>query len=269
MATGANRAATAANKKGGGSRRRNRSVQEFDRHHSLDSKSNREAFVRHQRETRARRRNAAMNSLMSEGVSGIPEGFALTLGRSDRTPVEKHRSSSRFRLWSSSFGKGGEILARHTGDDLDLSPSMQWNRATPTIEEYALICEDISVPPGSPPLTHWLIYRIPGGTLQLPEGIPSGESVASVLGALQGTNDFGRVGYSGPLPPFYDPWHHYRFRIFALDRALNRLYPGMTREELFKHLPGHIVAESEVLGRYRRTRWTLRSTERSAGRSTF
>jgi hypothetical protein len=55
MATRVNRAATAGNKKGGKSNRRNRSVKSFNTHEDLDSPRNQRVFRAHNKESKARR----------------------------------------------------------------------------------------------------------------------------------------------------------------------------------------------------------------------
>jgi Raf kinase inhibitor-like YbhB/YbcL family protein len=39
-------------------------------------------------------------------------------------------------------------------------------------------------------------------------------------GALQGRNDFRKIGYGGPCPPRGKP-HRYYFKLYALDTKLN------------------------------------------------
>jgi Raf kinase inhibitor-like YbhB/YbcL family protein len=70
-------------------------------------------------------------------------------------------------------------------------------------------------------------------------------------GTLQGTNDFGRVGYGGPSPPRGAP-HHYLFRLFALDRVLP-LKPRAIRPELLSAVADHKVGECQLVGIYGRS----------------
>jgi Raf kinase inhibitor-like YbhB/YbcL family protein len=69
-------------------------------------------------------------------------------------------------------------------------------------------------------------------------------------GARQGRNDFGRIGYGGPCPPAGAP-HRYFFKLYALDTKTN-LKPGATKAELEKAMKGHILAQAELMGRYKR-----------------
>ena len=68
---------------------------------------------------------------------------------------------------------------------------------------------------------------------------------------VSGTNDFGRLGYGGPCPP-KGPAHKYYFRQYALDVHTLGLHPGVDREELLQAVKGHIVAETQCMGRFQR-----------------
>jgi|GEM_PF-911808 len=235
MATRVNRAATSANRQGGKATRkdtRNRTAQMGSRHQPLVAPQNRRAFQEQRHETLARHRNANM---------GLRRGKAV-----------------RFQIWSDAFGNRERIPKKYTEDGENISPPIAWNSAKLLAQEYVLVCEDISVK-NRDPVVHWLIYRIPGHLSELPERILPGEKATELRGSpLQGLNDYGVMGYTGPFPPLYDGWHHFRFRLFALDRNLRGLEPGMTFEELYDHMMDDVLQEAEFLGRYRRTRGTLK-----------
>ena len=83
---------------------------------------------------------------------------------------------------------------------------------------------------------------------ELPEGIEKQEQLAA--GALQGRNDFRKIGYGGPCPPRGKP-HHYHFKLYALDTKLD-LKAGATKAELERAMKGHTLGETELMGRYGR-----------------
>ena len=68
-------------------------------------------------------------------------------------------------------------------------------------------------------------------------------------GIVQGRNDFGRLGYGGPIPPRGHGAHHYHFRLYALDRPMEAR-PGLTGDTALRAMEGHILAESELIGVY-------------------
>jgi Raf kinase inhibitor-like YbhB/YbcL family protein len=69
-------------------------------------------------------------------------------------------------------------------------------------------------------------------------------------GSRQGKNDFGKTGYGGPCPPRGKP-HRYFFKLYALDEVLS-LAPGLSKKALLKAIEGHVLAEAELYGTYRR-----------------
>lgn len=68
-------------------------------------------------------------------------------------------------------------------------------------------------------------------------------------GARQGINDFGETAYNGPSPPFST--HRYFFGVYALDTPVN-LRPGVGKADLLQAMKGHILAEGQLMGKYKR-----------------
>ena len=97
--------------------------------------------------------------------------------------------------------------------------------------------------------THWIAFNIPPGERPLAEGAST--QAALPQGASEGTNDFGRPGYGGPCPPGNRP-HRYVFRLYALDVRL-ALPEGANRKQLESAMRGHVLAEGEITGSYRRS----------------
>src|SRR5256885_1632086 len=126
---------------------------------------------------------------------------------------------------SSSFDEGGLIPAKYTGDGEDRSPPLSWSGVPEDAKELALVVDDPDAP-GTVPFVHWLAYKIPAQSKSLADGA----SRSPPAGALQGINSFGRSGYGGPAPPPGSP-HHYHFRLYALDHALE-LRPGLDKKAL-------------------------------------
>jgi Raf kinase inhibitor-like YbhB/YbcL family protein len=154
------------------------------------------------------------------------------------------------KITSTAFADGAAIPARHTGDGQDVSPPLQWSDLPTGTAELALICDDPDAPRPEP-WVHWVIYKIPASATGLPEGVPPSEKLASPAGAVQGLNTWPVVGYRGPAPPRGHGTHHYHFRLYALDRALE-LQPRLTKEQLLKAMKGHVLAEAELVGTYQR-----------------
>ena len=89
---------------------------------------------------------------------------------------------------------------------------------------------------------------MPPDVSSLPEGTPKDDQLPN--GALQGRNDFRKVGYNGPCPPVGKP-HRYFFKMYALDTRLN-LSAGASKKEVEQAMQGHVLAQSEYVGRYKR-----------------
>jgi Raf kinase inhibitor-like YbhB/YbcL family protein len=147
-----------------------------------------------------------------------------------------------FELKSAAFQHGQPIPRQYTADGRNSSPPLQWTKPPDGTRSLALVCEDPDAPRGI--FTHWVVFNLPPQQLELREGgTLSG-------GAKIGTNDFGKAGFGGPAPPPGKP-HRYFFRLYALDETLD-LDVGCKRKDLLDAMQGHILAEAELMGTYRR-----------------
>jgi len=172
----------------------------------------------------------------------------LTACGGETEPAPKEETAMKLDLTSAAFQEGGDIPQKHTCDGPDLSPPLAWNTPPAGTQSLALICDDPDAPVGT--WVHWVIYDLPPETTALPEGIPPDEQLSG--GGRQGVNDFGKIGYGGPCPP-KGPAHRYFFKLYALDAQLD-LPPGATKQDLLRAMEGHILAEGQLMGRYRRGR---------------
>jgi hypothetical protein len=151
-----------------------------------------------------------------------------------------------FELKSPAFEQGGNIPKRYTCEGQDISVPLIWKDAPLKTRSFALISDDPDAPIGI--WVHWVIYDIPDTATELKEGIPTDASLPD--GSRQGMNDFRRIGYGGPCPPPGKP-HRYFFKLYALDTMLY-LNPGATKKQLLKAMEGHILAETQLIGKYQR-----------------
>lgn len=149
-----------------------------------------------------------------------------------------------FVIVSAAFEEGETIPAQYTCDGQDKSPALSWSGVPEGTQSFVLILDDPDAPGGV--FVHWVIFNIPANALGLEEAIPTTQELES--GALQGRNDFGGVGYSGPCPPPGAP-HHYHFTVYALDLPLN-LSAGASKAQVLNAMPGHILGQAELIGLY-------------------
>jgi hypothetical protein len=85
---------------------------------------------------------------------------------------------------------------------------------------------------------------------KIPPGIPRTGTVAIPLPAVQGRNDFGRIGYDGPCPP-PGSTHRYTFKVYGLDTMLS-LPAGATKGELIGAMQGHVLQFGDTMAMYSR-----------------
>lgn len=151
------------------------------------------------------------------------------------------------KITSAAFEGGGMIPKKYTCDGSDVSPPLAWTGVPEGTKSIALISDDPDAPVGT--WVHWVIFNIPPNTTGLSENVPPGPELPS--GARQGETDFGRIEYGGPCPP--SGTHRYYFRIYALDAMLD-LESGATKAQLLDAMKGRILAQGELMGKYRRQR---------------
>lgn len=153
-----------------------------------------------------------------------------------------------FRLTSPAFEDDGMIPDAHTGWGEDHSPPLAWEGVPEGTKELVLICDDPDAEEGV--LTHWIVYGIPPDVSSLPDGLPRAALVHDPVELLQGLNEFGEVGYVGPQREEGDERgpHRYFFRLFALDKELLDVPPGVTRAELRESANDHVIDSAELVG---------------------
>jgi Raf kinase inhibitor-like YbhB/YbcL family protein len=159
--------------------------------------------------------------------------------------IKKEEEMKEIKIESSAFPHEGMIPKKYTCDGENISPPLSWTGIPENAKSIAIICDDPDAPMGT--FVHWVLYDLPVNINELKEGIPPTPVLEN--GAKQGINDFRKIGYGGPCPPFGT--HRYFFKIYALDTVLN-LEPGLTKSELLKKMEGHIIAKGELMGKYKR-----------------
>ena len=143
-------------------------------------------------------------------------------------------------ITSPAFVEGGAIPLRYTCDGKDINPPLAFGVAPAGARSLALIVDDPDAPVGT--WVHWVVWNIPHDVREIVEGsLPAG--------AKQGLNDWKRNSYGGPCPP--SGTHRYYFKIYALDKILD-ISPSADKAALEKAMHGHILAQGQLMGTYRR-----------------
>jgi Raf kinase inhibitor-like YbhB/YbcL family protein len=184
-------------------------------------------------------------------VAGALAASILLVSCSSKSAAHKRAAAEKgatmgFALKSPQWNAGDAIPQQFTCDGRDFSPALEWDGAPEGTKSFSLVTEDPDAPGGT--FIHWVLYDLPADVRALPENLPKQKELPD--GTRQGRNGFGRIGYGGPCPP-PGPAHRYFFRLYALDKKLD-LGAGASRAELDRAMKGHVLAQVELMGRYKR-----------------
>jgi Raf kinase inhibitor-like YbhB/YbcL family protein len=149
-----------------------------------------------------------------------------------------------FQITAAAFPDGGQIAKKFTCDGADVSPALSWTDPPSGTKSLAIISDDPDAPGGA--WVHWVLYDLPPDTRKLPEAVARSPQLPN--GALQGRNDFGKIGYNGPCPPRGSA-HRYFFKLYAVDSKTG-LKAGATKADLERAIKRHILAEAQVMGKF-------------------
>jgi Raf kinase inhibitor-like YbhB/YbcL family protein len=143
---------------------------------------------------------------------------------------------------SPAYENNGNIPKKYTCDGANINPPLKIENVPQQAKSLALIFDDIDAPGAS--YVHWILWNIEPATKEIKENsVPEG--------ATQGTNDFKKQNYGGPCPPTRP--HRYAFKVYALDARLD-LSPDSKKADLEKAMKGHVIARSQCLGKFKRSR---------------
>ena len=157
-------------------------------------------------------------------------------------------NNDTMQLTSTVFAHEGLIPAKYTCDasppDGGTNPPLSITGVPEGTQSLVLIMDDPDVPKDRRPdgmFDHWVRFNIPADTTEIVEGV---EPVGSA-----GSGTSGQKKYVGPCPP--DREHRYFFKLYALDTMLD-LPEGATKKEVEVALHGHVLEETQLMGRYNR-----------------
>jgi len=166
----------------------------------------------------------------------------LLLGNFAQAQQPTSKTHAALTVTSSAFAAGGSIPAKYTCEGANVSPPLNWTGAPEGTRSFVLICDDPDAPAGT--WVHWILYNLPPNVDSLSEKTETVSALPN--GAMQGTNDFGKVGYGGPCPPPGKP-HRYFFKVYALDID-HFLKPGAHKDTVIGAMEHHILAEGQFIG---------------------
>jgi Raf kinase inhibitor-like YbhB/YbcL family protein len=152
--------------------------------------------------------------------------------------METPAPSNGMQLISTAFNDGEEIPEQYTCKGTNINPPLTIMNPPAGTKSLALIMHDPDAP--GTDFVHWLVWDVPANTQSIgPNSVP--------VGAVQGTNSFGKNNYGGPCPPAGTGTHHYIFELYALGTNLS-LGADSNREKLQDALQDHTLAQANLTG---------------------
>jgi Raf kinase inhibitor-like YbhB/YbcL family protein len=166
-------------------------------------------------------------------------GFAIILAASNGAGQESG-TAKPLKVTSPAYENNKTIPSKYGCDGVNVNPAIRIENVPPGTKSLALLFDDKDAPRKT--YVHWILWNIDPSVKEIQENsVPEG--------AVQGLNDFKKNTYGGPCPPTRP--HRYALIVYALDVRLN-LDPKSGKAELEKALEGHIIAQGQLMGVYRR-----------------
>ncbi len=152
--------------------------------------------------------------------------------------LSQEQKAGELKITSPVFDR--DIPRKYTCDGKNINPPLEIKNVPPGSKSLALIVDDLDAPRKT--FVHWVLWNIDPEVKEIKENsVPKG--------AVQGKNDFKKNSYGGPCPP--SRTHRYVFKVFALDVRLD-LGSNSTAIDLQNVMKGHLIAEAQLVGLYRR-----------------
>jgi Raf kinase inhibitor-like YbhB/YbcL family protein len=182
------------------------------------------------------------------GLAAGVLGLAAPALAGGTVAYDRFQAPETLKLTVGDIPADGKIPPKFTGDGKNVAPPVRWSDGPSGTKSYVMIAQDPDAP-GAEPAVHWVVYGIPALIRQLPGNMRNTLEPTNPLGAAQGWNYHGSVGYTGPRPPLGDPPHHYHFQVFALDRPL-RMHPGAQIGQVLGAMKNHVIARGQLVATY-------------------
>ena len=131
----------------------------------------------------------------------------------------------------------------------NISPDLKWSDAPIGTKSFAILMYDKDAPTGSG-WWHWMAFNIPKSAT----GITSNASKLNLLpkGTIEGTNDYGTVGFGGACPPEGHGDHTYVITVHALDVEKLDVNAKTNQAVVGYMINAHTIKKSSVISYYSR-----------------
>ncbi len=152
-----------------------------------------------------------------------------------------------FTVSSSAFKQGTTIPRRFTCDGTGVSFPLSFGTPPAGTKSYAILGWDDDAPSGLS--NQWAAYDIPLTMKGLPEGVPLG---ATVMGFKQGSNSYGKLGWSAACPAKGAKGHHYYIDLYAIKTATLGLPAAANWNTVHSAIKRTKLLEAKLMGVYSR-----------------
>lgn len=146
--------------------------------------------------------------------------------------------AAEFAVSSPAFVDNMPIPAEYSCNGRNVPPPLRWENVPDGTESLALVVDDPDAVGGL--YVHWVVTGIPPSANEIVEG-------ALPQGAQVGLNSGGKAAYLGPCPPAGTGVHHYRFRLYALNKPLS-LAPITPAGQAIQTIAGAAIATASTVG---------------------
>ena len=151
-------------------------------------------------------------------------------------------NSDKMELKSNAFENNGKIPSKYTCDGENISPQLSISGVPENAKSLVLIMDDPdAIKPAGKVWDHWIVFNIPPETKEILE--------SQEQQGTHGKGTSGNLNYRGPCPP--DAEHKYFFKLYALDTTFD-LPQGSEKQEIEEAMRGHIIEQTQLIGRYER-----------------
>lgn len=143
----------------------------------------------------------------------------------------------KMEVTSKAFINEGTIPVKYTCAGENVSPPLTIRNIPFGTRTLALIVEHPNTSKGD--MTEWIAWNI------IPDGVISEDN----LPGITGKNSGGMRSYTGACPKDLQGLHHYKFRIYAIDKTL-KLDKESDRAALEAAMAGHILETAELTAHF-------------------
>lgn len=169
-----------------------------------------------------------------------------------RTPNDVVKKD--FYLYSPEISEGEEIgeeqvFNKYGCKGQNISPKLVWKNAPADTKSFAITIFDPDANTTSG-WWHWVIYNIPANVNKIESGASTDKKVLP-MGSVEGTNDFGTLGFGGVCTPKGQK-HNYVVTVYALDVEQLKLPQNPTSAMINLSLNKHIIATAKITAFYER-----------------